>query len=127
MMREWLILGALAAAAAAPPSAPVQTHAELDVPRGKPQRVIVQSRDFGPGSESGWHIHPGTEVAYVTSGQLELQAGGKTMVLLPGDSFTMPRGLAHNGANRGKETARVVITLVVDKGAAPRQPVAAPK
>ena len=40
--------------AAAPPASVPQTHAELDVPRGRPQKVIVQSRDFPAGAESGW-------------------------------------------------------------------------
>ncbi|MFM5950379.1 MAG: cupin domain-containing protein [Novosphingobium sp.] len=126
-MRLILLLAAGAAAASAPPSAPPVTHAQIDVPRTRPQQVLVQSRDFAPGSESGWHVHPGTEVAYVSAGQLELRVQGKTTVLGPGDSFTIPRGVAHNGANPGSATARVVITLVVDKGVAPRQPVPAPK
>lgn len=127
-MRMLLILAASAtAASAAPPSAPMQTHAEFDVPRAKPQRVIVQTRDFAPGAESGWHVHPGTEVAYVVAGRLEMRVAGKVTVLELGDSFTMPRGVAHNGINRGELAARVVITLVVDKGAAVRQPVKEPK
>lgn len=126
-MRLLLLLAALATAAAAAPSAGPQTHAQLDVPRGKPQQVIVQSRDFAPGGESGWHVHPGTEVAYIASGRLELHVEGKVMVLEPGDSFTMPRGVPHNGVNKGPEPSRAVITLVVDKGAQPRQPVAAPR
>lgn len=120
-----LIPLALAAAAASPP-ATVQTHAQLDVPRGRAQMVIVQSRDFAAGAESGWHVHPGTEVAYVTAGRLELRVKGKVTVLEAGDSFTMPRGVPHNGVNPGGETAKAVITLVVDKGAQPRQPVAEP-
>lgn len=115
------------AAIAAPPSSVPQTHATIDVPRGRAQQVIVQSRDFAAGAESGWHRHPGTEIAYLTSGTLELQVEGKTTVLRPGDSFTMPRGVAHNGINRGGETARVVITLVVDRGVPARQPVPPPK
>lgn len=125
-MRILIPIALAAAATAAPPAASVQTHAQLDVPRGKPQVVIVQSRDFAAGAESGWHVHPGTEVAYVTQGRLELRVKGKATVLEAGDSFTMPRGVPHNGANTGSETARAVITLVVDKGAQPRQPVAAP-
>jgi quercetin dioxygenase-like cupin family protein len=125
-MRMLLLLAATASVAAAPPASVPQTHAELDVPRGKAQRVIVQSRDFAAGAESGWHVHPGTEVAYVVSGQLEVRVKGKVTVLNPGDSFTMPRGVPHNGVNRGPQTAKVVITLLVDKGAAPRQSVAAP-
>jgi len=89
--------------------------------------VIVQSRDFAAGAESGWHVHPGTEVAYVTAGRLELRVKGKVTVLEAGDSFTMPRGVPHNGINPGGETAKAVITLVVDKGAQPRQSVPAPK
>ncbi len=125
-MRSLFLLAATASAAAAPSASVPQTHAELDVPRGKAQRVIVQSRDFAAGAESGWHIHPGTEVAYVISGQLEVRVKGKVSVLNPGDSFTMPRGVAHNGVNRGPQAAKVVITLLVDKGAAPRQSVPAP-
>lgn len=125
-MRLAMIMALAAGAAAAPPAAAPQTHAQIDVPRARAQQVIVQSREFPVGGESGWHVHPGTEVAYVTAGQLELRIKGKTTVLEPGDSFTMPRGVAHNGANHGAEAARVVITLVVDKGVPPRQSVAAP-
>jgi quercetin dioxygenase-like cupin family protein len=118
---------ALVLIAAMPPAAPFQTHAQVQVPRGKPQVVMVQSRDFAPGAESGWHVHPGTEVAYVIAGRLELRVKGKVEVLEAGDSFTMPRGVPHNGINPGTETAKAVITLVVDKCAQPRQPVAEPK
>lgn len=121
-----LFLAAAVGAAAAPPASVPQTHAQLDVPRGQAQVVIVQSREFAAGAESGWHVHPGTEVAYVTTGQLEVRVQGKVTVLNPGDSITMPRGLAHNGVNRGNQTAKVVIMLLVDKDAAPRRSVAAP-
>ncbi len=116
----------LAASAAAPTPAPV-THATLDVPQDHgAQVVIVQSRDFPAGAEAGWHVHPGTETAVVISGEMEMITAGGVRRYGPGESFTMPRGAAHNGVNAGKETARVVITLVVDKGVPPRQPVPAP-
>jgi len=116
----------LAAATAAPVPAPV-THAALDVPQDHgPQVVIVQSREFPAGAEAGWHVHPGTETAVVISGEMEMITAGGVRRYGPGESFTMPRGTPHNGINAGSQTARVVITLVVDKGAPPRQPVAAP-
>ncbi len=116
----------LAASAAAPTPAPV-THATLDVPQDHgAQVVIIQNRDFPAGAEAGWHIHPGTETAVVISGEMEMITAGGVRRYGPGESFTMPRGAAHNGINAGKETARVAITLVIDKGAAPRQPVPAP-
>jgi quercetin dioxygenase-like cupin family protein len=125
-MRLAMVMALAAGTAAAPPAPAPQTHAQIDVPRARAQQVIVQSRDFPVGGESGWHVHPGTEVAYVTAGRLELRIKGKTTILEPGDSFTMPRGVPHNGVNHGTEPARVVITLVVDKGVPPRQSVAAP-
>lgn len=116
----------LAASAAAPTPAPV-THATLDVPQDHgAQVVIIQSRDFPAGAEAGWHVHPGTETAVVISGEMEMITAGGVRRYGPGESFTMPRGAAHNGVNTGKETARVVITLVVDKGVPPRQPMPAP-
>ncbi len=120
------VLALAATAAAAPPASTPQTHAQIDVPRARAQQVIVQSRDFAPGGESGWHVHPGTEIAYIASGRIELLVKGKTTVLEAGDSFTMPRGVPHNGVNRGDEPAKVVITLVVDKGVPPRQPAQKP-
>lgn len=126
-MRSLALIALAATASAAPPAAPVQIHAQFDVPRSRPQVVMVQSRDFPAGAQSGWHVHPGVEVAYVTAGRLELQVKGKVTVLEPGDSFTMPRGVPHNGINRGEQMAKAVITLVVDKGAQPRQPVLEPK
>ncbi len=125
-MRLAMLLALAGGTALAQPASVPQTHAQIDVPRARAQQVIVQSRTFPAGGESGWHAHPGTEVAYVTAGKLELRIKGKTTVLEPGDSFTMPRGVAHNGANRGTQPAHVVITLVVDKGVPPRQGVAAP-
>lgn len=125
MIRALFLLVA-ATAAETPPASVPQTHAELDVPRGRAQRVIVQSREFAPGAQSGWHVHPGTEVAYVVAGRLEMQVKGRVTVLEVGDSVTVPRGVAHNGLNPGSVAAKLVITLVIDKGAQPRQPVKAP-
>lgn len=116
---------ATAAAASSPGAAP-QTLAQFDVPRARAQQVIVQSREFPAGGESGWHVHPGTETAYIISGRLELRVKGKTTLLEPGDSFTMPRGVPHNGINRSDKAAAVVLTLVVDKGVPPRRNVPAP-
>ncbi len=112
--------------AAAAPSVPI-THAALDVPDGQiAQQVIVQERAFPSGSESGWHTHPGTEVAVMVSGTMELMTKGGVRRVSAGESFTIPRGMPHNARNGESDTAKLVLTLVVDKGAAPRQPVPAP-
>ena len=117
---------AMAVPGTAPPSGPV-TMAEVDVPRGKgPQQVVVQTRDFAAKAESGWHVHPGIEIATVVSGEIELHTAAGVLKLDAGDSFTMPRGVAHNGVNAGTATAALVITLVVDKGKPLRTSVPAP-
>lgn len=122
-MRPILPLATLLLTAAAPPV----THETFDVPLDKgPQQVIVQSRTFDPGTSSGWHVHPGVEMATVLSGTVELVTAGGVRRLGPGDSFQMQRGTAHNGVNPGDVPARVMITLVLDKDAPPRQSVPAP-
>lgn len=119
-------LALIAAAATAPASVPA-TVAELPVPQDHGEQVvIVQARDFAPGASSGWHVHPGTEIAYVVSGTMELATAAGVRRMVAGDSFVMPRGVAHNGGNPGGDTAKVMITLVVDRSAPPRQSVPAP-
>ena len=111
--------------ASLPPPLPIST---FDVPGDKGQQEVqVMKREFPVGSSSGWHVHPGVETAYLLSGTMSLDmAGQPRMILHPGDSFTVPRGVAHNGANLGKVPARLVITYVVDKGAPVRTAVPPP-
>ncbi len=129
MIRILLALAAATtAAAAAPPPAPI-THAEITVPRANgPQQVVVQTREFPKGASSGWHVHNGTEVAYLVSGEMEFRvAGNPVQRQHPGESITIPRGIAHMGTSVGNEPARLVITLVVDKGKPLRVAVPVPK
>jgi quercetin dioxygenase-like cupin family protein len=107
------------AQAAAPPIA------DLDVPQDKgPQHISTLVREFPVGGNSGWHMHAGVEIAYLIAGEMTLEQEGQvTRVLHPGDSFTVPRGVAHNGANIGNVPARLVITYLVDKDAPLRTPV----
>ena len=99
------------------PTAP--PFADLDVPQDKgPQHISTLVREFPVGGSSGWHRHTGVEIAYLIAGDMTLEQEGQvTRVLHSGDSFVVPRGVAHNGANIGKVPARLVITYVVDKDA----------
>lgn len=126
-MRALALLVGVATAAAAPSSSPV-TMAQVAVPRDKgPQQVVVQTREFAGKTESGWHIHPGIEIATVVDGEIELHTAAGILKLEEGESFTMPRGVAHNGVNPQSTTTALVITLVVDKGKPMRTAVAAPQ
>lgn len=125
-------IGLLAAAAislgAAQPSAPPPFDVHVDVPQDRgAQAVNTLVRVFPRGGSSGWHVHPGTEVAYLLSGEMELRsAGAPPRRMRPGDHFVMPRGRAHNGVTIGSRPAKVLVTYVVDKGVPVRSAVPPP-
>ncbi len=112
--------------ATAPPPPPFDVR--IDVPQDKgPQRVHVLLREFPVGGASGWHVHPGAEIAYLLAGEMSLEEAGRpARRLKPGDSFTVTRGTPHNGVNLGQVPARLVITYVTDGGAPLRTPVPEP-
>jgi quercetin dioxygenase-like cupin family protein len=128
MLKIGLIaLGALSLTAAAPSGQP-PFDVHVDVPQDHgPQEVNTLVRVFPRGGSSGWHVHPGTEIAYLVSGEMALQsAGAPPRRMRPGDHFVMPRGVAHNGIAIGPKPAKVLITYVVDKGAPVRAAVPPP-
>jgi quercetin dioxygenase-like cupin family protein len=109
-----LALLACGSAAAAPPQGEVRV--EVEHSRG-PQQVVVLTREFPVGGSSGWHRHPGVEIGQVLSGVTEMRTAEGVMLYAAGDTFVVPRGVAHNGVNVGEEPARIAITYLVDKDA----------
>src|SRR5579872_2259469 len=103
-------------------------NVQYEVPQDKgAQQVTVLTREFPVGGSSGWHTHPGVEIAYLIAGEMSLEESGRpTRRLVAGESFMVPRGVPHNGANLGTVPARLVITYVVDRDAPLRTPVPAP-
>lgn len=93
---------------------PIDVH--LEVPVHKGQEVNVVEHDIAPGQKVGWHIHHGTEVAYVLSGALNVQiAGGPIRHVVKGDWFEVERDTPHRATNDGMETVRLLITYLRDK------------
>lgn len=134
-MRHALVLAGLitgpfilapALADAPAPSPPAITS--TDVPQDKgPQVVDVLEREFPAGGGTGWHVHAGVEIAYLVVGEMAFeQEGQPARRQLPGQVFMIPRGVKHNATNVGTVPARLVVTLVVDKGQPLRRPVPAP-
>ncbi|HEX3755458.1 MAG TPA: cupin domain-containing protein [Rhizomicrobium sp.] len=109
---------------AVPASPSNQTY---NVPAGsKDQSVMIFTRDIKPGASAGPHIHHGVEMCEVISGTMEVyRAGQKPEVVHGGGSFVIPRETPHDAKNIGNDVARLSITYVIDKGTAPRTPVAA--
>jgi quercetin dioxygenase-like cupin family protein len=79
-----------------------------------------------PGASVPAHTHPGDCVGSLIEGTVELVAEGKdTKRLAPGDSYANPRGTIHWFRNVGDRPAKLLNTLVVDKGVPPVQPASA--
>ena len=134
-MRKTIVLAVILAGACKPFSQEPDTEAakpaldrRYEIPQDKGAQVAhIVTRDIPPGGEVPWHTHPGVEIAYVESGMAELTMEGREpQLLIAGQSFMAPRGVAHAGRNPGDEPVRLVITYIVDKDAPLRKPVEAP-
>ena len=123
------LLAAPAPPPAATPAAPPAFDVRIPVhDTDGPQDVNVLQREFPVGGSSGWHVHPRIEVAYLLSGEMDLLTEGMPpRRMRPGDHFIVQRGVEHNGVNVGNAPAKVMITYIIDRGAAVRTTVAAPQ
>lgn len=78
---------------------------------------------IAPGGSSGRHTHPGDCYGTVVEGTVELRVDGRELRRVDaGDAWHNPRGAIHELRNVGGAPARVVNTLVVDKGKPRMQP-----
>jgi quercetin dioxygenase-like cupin family protein len=97
-----------------------------DVPAGsKDQQIIIQVRDLKDGETVTPHIHHGVEMTEVVTGTFELYVKGQPVkVLHAGESFIVPREAPHDARPApGSPPVHLAVTLVIDKGTAPRTPV----
>jgi transcriptional regulator with XRE-family HTH domain len=71
---------------------------------------------YAPHAESSPRLyrHPGTEIALVLSGVLDIHVGFERFELRPGDSIQFPSSLPHRYVNPGDETARAVTVILHD-------------
>jgi len=129
LMSSALLLGSVQGHANTAEEAPKpEMVVDFDVPQDMGAQVVhVLTRDIPAGAQIPWHTHPGVEIAYVETGQVEISMDGKaTRNLVPGESFMVPRGTVHAGRNIGAYPARLVITYVVDSGEPLRSAAATP-
>lgn len=94
-----------------------------DIPAGsKEQTVIITTRDLKPGETVTPHIHYGVEMTQVVSGTFQLFVKGQPpKIIKAGESFMVPREAPHDARPApGSGPVHVAVTLVIDKGTAPR-------
>jgi quercetin dioxygenase-like cupin family protein len=85
------------------------------------QETIVIGADFGPGTVSPWHLHPGAqELLFVTDGTLMLEVDGQgTRTLNAGEGGIIAADVAHqvrnDSANAGAKGLVVFSRSAKDK------------
>ncbi|HEY0265816.1 MAG TPA: cupin domain-containing protein [Rhizomicrobium sp.] len=97
-----------------------------DVPPGsKDVEVIIQTRSLQQGETVSPHIHHGVEMTEVIEGTFELYVKGQPVKIIhAGESFLVPREAPHDARPApGTGPVKLAVTLVIDKGTAPRSPV----
>ena len=120
----WLVAPTLALVAGSGSPLPAQPRPEgttrTDLQRhdlGIEGREVLQARvDFAPGASFPRHIHPGEEIIYVLSGDLEYEIAGKPVRVKAGDVLFVPAGTVHAARNVGTEPGAELATYVLEKG-----------
>lgn len=90
----------------------------VDVPpNARGLEVNVVEHDYAPGAATGWIIHHGYEIAYVLSGEMNVQIeGGPIRHVVKGDTFEIERDKPHRATNASTTApAALLITYLRDK------------
>jgi quercetin dioxygenase-like cupin family protein len=103
--------------AAAP--VPVVVHmAKLPITLGGGEYdLLTIVQDFPAGAGVSNHKHGGHVLVTVLSGEMTLREKGGEHVIKTGESWTENPGDVHAVVNAGTATARVVISILIPKGA----------
>jgi quercetin dioxygenase-like cupin family protein len=87
------------------------------------KEAVISAVEFAPGGATGRHTHPGDEYAVVLQGTLELRIEGQEPRRVnAGEAYHNARGVIHETRNVGDGPARVVNTLIFEKGKPMSQP-----
>jgi quercetin dioxygenase-like cupin family protein len=81
------------------------------------QEIAILQVSLEPGGSSPRHTHPGDCYGSIVEGDVELFVDGhEPRRFAAGQAWHNPRGPAHYYKNVGKTPARLINTLIVDKG-----------
>ena len=80
--------------------------------------------DWGVGSSTGRHIHPGDEYAEIVEGELQLNIEGQpAKIVKAGETYHNLAGIVHETKNVSGKPARSIAVLIIDKGKPITEPV----
>jgi quercetin dioxygenase-like cupin family protein len=89
------------------------------------KEIVLMSVALQPAGAVPLHTHPGDCVGAVLEGTVELLVEGQPpRRVAAGDTYANPRGTPHGFRNVGETPARLLNSLLVDKGAPRVQPAA---
>jgi quercetin dioxygenase-like cupin family protein len=83
-----------------------------------PYDMVLLVLDLAPGTEFPIHTHGGPVFATVVEGTFWERSGGQRTVLQTGDTLAEETGRMHEAGNDGPGTTRLLITVLLPKGAA---------
>jgi quercetin dioxygenase-like cupin family protein len=80
--------------------------------------------DWGVGSTTGRHIHPGDEYAEIIEGELQLNVDGQPpKTVKVGESYHNLAGIVHETKNVSGKPARSIAVFIIDKYVSVSEPV----
>ena len=80
--------------------------------------------NWGVGSTTGRHIHPGDEYAEIIEGELQLNVDGQPpKTVKAGESYHNLAGIVHETKNVSGKPARSIAVFITDKGKHVSEPV----
>jgi quercetin dioxygenase-like cupin family protein len=90
-----------------------------------PAVYSVETIVLGPGESTGWHRHPGTELAIVRSGEVTVRREGacRPTRYTAGEAVFVDDGSPHLASNDGAVPAEMVVTHLLDPGVPERSSV----
>ena len=85
--------------------------------KGAEYDLLTIIMDFPPGAGVPRHIHGGSTLVTVLSGEITLKEKNADIVKKTGESWTEKPGDEHAVVNAGTATVRVAISMLLPKGA----------
>ena len=88
----------------------------LQYPQSGQAKVTAAIITIPPGTSTGWHQHKIPLVAYLLSGELEMEyANGKRVQLQQGQALMEAISVAHIGTNLSKETVKIFVAYIAEE------------
>jgi quercetin dioxygenase-like cupin family protein len=94
-----------------------QPDKKFEVEQKGPTDVYQVMLTWQPGSDTGWHTHPGPVIFVIQNGSLlEHRSNGCTRIISTGMVIIEPAGVLHDVVNETGETVQAYVTFLTPAG-----------